>query len=35
MVNTDLKFVANEHECDLYSSFAAMLKNNTQFFDVL
>lgn len=35
MVNTDLKFFTNEPERDLYSRFAAILKSNTQFFDVL
>ncbi len=32
---TDLKFFTNEPERDLYSRFAAILKSNTQFFDVL
>lgn len=32
---TDLKFFTNEPERDLYSRFAAVLKSNTQFFDVL
>jgi len=32
---TDLKFFTNEPERDLYSRFAVILKNNTQFFDVL
>ncbi len=35
MVHTDLKFFTNEPERDLYSRFAAILKSNTQFFDVL
>lgn len=35
MVNTDLKFFTNEPERDLYSRFAAILKSNTQFFDIL
>ena len=35
MVNTDLKFFTNEPERDLYSRFSAILKSNTQFFDVL
>lgn len=35
MVHTDLKFFTNESERDLYSRFAAILKSNTQFFDVL
>ncbi len=35
MVSTDLKFFTNEPERDLYSRFAAILKSNTQFFDVL
>lgn len=35
MLNTDLKFFTNEPERDLYSRFAAILKSNTQFFDVL
>lgn len=35
MNNTDLKFFTNEPERDLYSRFAAILKSNTQFFDVL
>ena len=35
MVQTDLKFFTNEPERDLYSRFAAILKSNTQFFDVL
>ena len=34
MVN-DLKFFTNEPERDLYSRFSTILKNNTQFFDVL
>lgn len=33
--HTDLKFFTNEPERDLYSRFAAILKSNTQFFDVL
>ncbi len=32
---TDRKFFTNEPERDLYSRFAAILKSNTQFFDVL
>lgn len=32
---TDLKFFTNEPERDLYSRFAAILRSNTQFFDVL
>ena len=32
---TDLKFFTNEPERDLYSRFAAIMKSNTQFFDVL
>lgn len=35
MTSTDLKFFTNEPERDLYSRFAAILKSNTQFFDVL
>ena len=35
MVHTDSKFFTNEPEKDLYSRFAAVLKSNTQFFDVL
>ena len=35
MVHTDLKFFTNEPERDLYSRFSAILKSNTQFFDVL
>ena len=35
MVQNDLKFFTNEPERDLYSRFAAILKSNTQFFDVL
>lgn len=35
MIHTDLKFFTNEPERDLYSRFAAILKSNTQFFDVL
>lgn len=35
MVNTDMKFFTNEPERDLYSRFAAILKSNTRFFDVL
>lgn len=34
MVRNDLKFFTNEPERDLYSRFAAILKSNTQFFDV-
>lgn len=32
---TDLKFFTNEPKRDLYSRFSAILKSNTQFFDVL
>lgn len=32
---TDMKFFTNEPERDLYSRFSAILKSNTQFFDVL
>ena len=35
MVQNDLKFFTNEPERDLYSRFAAILKSNTQFFDVV
>lgn len=35
MADTDLKFFTNEPERDLYSRFAAILKSNTQFFDIL
>ena len=35
MSNTDLKFFTNEPERDLYSRFSAVLRSNTQFFDVL
>lgn len=35
MVQTDFKFFTNEPERDLYSRFAAILKSNTQFFDIL
>ena len=35
MAFNDLKFFTNEPERDLYSRFAAILKSNTQFFDVL
>lgn len=35
MSHTDLKFFTNEPERDLYSRFSAILKSNTQFFDVL
>ncbi|MCD7847746.1 MAG: phospholipase D-like domain-containing protein [Oscillospiraceae bacterium] len=35
MSHTDLKFFTNEPERDLYSRFNAILKSNTQFFDVL
>ena len=35
MLHTDLKFFTNEPERDLYSRFAAILRSNTQFFDVL
>lgn len=34
-MNTDMKFFTNEPERDLYTRFAAILKSNTQFFDVL
>ena len=34
-MHTDLKFFTNEPERDLYSRFAAILKSNTQFFDIL
>lgn len=34
-MHTDLKFFTNEPERDLYSRFAAILRSNTQFFDVL
>jgi len=37
MINptTDLKFFTNEPERDLYTRFSAILKSNTQFFDML
>lgn len=35
MIDTDLKFFTNEPERDLYSRFSAILKSNTQFFDIL
>ena len=35
MSTTDLKFFTNEPDRDLYSRFSAILKSNTQFFDVL
>lgn len=35
MKNNDLKFFTNEPERDLYSRFSAILKSNTQFFDIL
>lgn len=35
MLQNDLKFFTNEPERDLYSRFAAILKSNTQFFDIL
>ena len=35
MANTDLKFFTNEENRDLYNRFAAILKSNTQFFDIL
>ena len=35
MTGTDLKFFTNEPDRDLYSRFSAILKSNTQFFDVL
>ena len=35
MYHTDLKFFTNEPERDLYSRFSAILRSNTQFFDVL
>ncbi|MCR5610624.1 MAG: helicase [Clostridiales bacterium] len=35
MTFSDLKFFTNEPERDLYTRFAAILKSNTQFFDVL
>lgn len=35
MVKNDLKFFTNEPERDLYSRFTAILKSNTQFFDVM
>ncbi len=35
MSATDLKFFTNEPERDLYTRFTAILKSNTQFFDIL
>ena len=35
MTVNDLKFFTNAPERDLYSRFSTILKNNTQFFDVL
>lgn len=35
MVHNDLTFFTNEPDRDLYSRFSRILKNNTQFFDVL
>ena len=35
MAYTDTKFFTNEPENTLYERFAAILKSNTQFFDVL
>lgn len=35
MQHTDRKFFTNEPERDLYSRFSAILRSNTQFFDVL
>lgn len=35
MIQTDLKFFTNEPERTLYDRFSVILKNNTQFFDVL
>lgn len=35
MYTTDLKFFTNEPERDLHSRFSAILKSNTQFFDML
>ena len=35
MYTTDLKFFTNEDDRDLYSRFSAILRSNTQFFDVL
>ncbi len=35
MYTTDLKFFTNEPDRDLYNRFSAILKSNTQFFDVL
>lgn len=35
MLHTDLKFFTNEPERDLYSRFSAILRSNTQFFDIL
>ncbi len=34
-MNTDLKFFTNEPHRDLYSRFSAVLRSNTQFFDIL
>ena len=35
MIYNDLTFFTNEPERDLYSRFNTILKNNTQFFDIL
>lgn len=35
MAYTDTKFFTNEPENTLYERFAAILRSNTQFFDVL
>ena len=35
MAVNDLKFFTNEPERDLYGRFSTILKNNTQFFDIL
>lgn len=35
MMNTDTRFFTNEPEKDLYGRFSAILKSNTQFFDIL
>ena len=35
MIYSDLKFFTNEPERDLYTRFNTILKNNTQYFDVL
>ena len=34
-MHTDMKFFTNEPDKDLYSRFSAILKSNTQLFDVL